>query len=134
MFMYLLMLAIVMGLPLSSFAQFIDKGDYVEVKKTTKLCSNVQRGSNHPHREFWMVTSIMRSNRTQTVEGFVQEETYDPESGETGLSVRRSGDNYAIFFKRDPEHKGMLLMINPEHGRVEATVRVCGKKEVVAKP
>jgi hypothetical protein len=71
-FIYLLMLSIVMGLPLSGFDQFIDKGDYVEVKKRTKLCSKVQRGSNHPRRQFRMVTSIMRSNRTQTVEGFVQ--------------------------------------------------------------
>ena len=39
MFMYLFVLPIVMGFPHSSFAQFVDKGEYVEVAKGTKLCS-----------------------------------------------------------------------------------------------
>ena len=34
---------ILIGFPVSTFAQFIDKGDFVEVKKGTKLCSNVER-------------------------------------------------------------------------------------------
>jgi hypothetical protein len=35
-------LLILIGFPLSAFAQFIDKGDRVEVGKGTKLCSNVK--------------------------------------------------------------------------------------------
>jgi hypothetical protein len=34
-----------------------------------------------------------------------------------------------MFFKRDPEHKGMLLMISPQDGRVEAIVEMCKKKK-----
>ena len=41
MFVYLLVLTIVVGLPLPGFAQFVDKGEYVEVAKSTKLCPNV---------------------------------------------------------------------------------------------
>ena len=133
MLRYLLLLLVLIGFPVSGFAQFIDKGDYVEVKKQTKLCSNLERetkeGAQYPAREFWVVTSKMRANHTQTVESFTQEKLYDRESGETKVSERKSRENYATFFKRDPDHKGMLLMISPEDGSVEATVGVCGKKK-----
>ena len=108
------------------FAQFIDRDHYVEVKKRTKFYSDVDRerkkGSQYPGREFWVVTIKMRSNRTQTVESFTQETVYDRESGEKRLRERKSRENYATFFKRDPDHKGMLLMLSPEDGSVEATV------------
>jgi hypothetical protein len=133
MLRHLLLLSILIGLPISGFAQFIDKGDYVEVKKGTKLCSNVERerkkGSQYPGREFWIVTSNMRPNHTQTVESLTQETLYEPESGEMRRSERKSRESYATFFKKDPKHKGMLLMISPDDGSVEATVEVCGKKK-----
>ena len=71
----------------------------------------------------------MRSNRTQTVESLTQETAYEPESGEMRRSERKSRESYATFFKRDPEHKGMLLMISPEDGRVQAIVEVCQKRK-----
>lgn len=40
MLLCLLALAIVTGYPLAGFAQFVDKGEYVEVVKGTKRCSN----------------------------------------------------------------------------------------------
>jgi hypothetical protein len=132
-FVCLLVLTIVFGLPLSGFAQFVDKGEYVEVAKGTKLCPNaILENSKRvidPENLYWRVASKARANGTQTVAAFILEALYDRESGETTIKERRYDENYAILFKRDPEHKGMLLMISPKDGRVEATVEVCKKKK-----
>ena len=133
MFMYLLVLPIVMGFPLSSFAEFVDKGEYVEVAKGTKLCSNVilekSKGKLDPEKFFWRVTSNVRTNGTQTIAAFVLETVYDRQSGETTIKESRYDEDYATFFKRDPEHKGMLLMVSPQDGRVEAIVETCKRKK-----
>jgi hypothetical protein len=133
MFVYLLVLTIVIGFPLSAFSQFVDKGEYVEVAKGTKLCPNVilenSKGMLDPEKLYWRVTSKARANGTQTVTAFVLESLYNRESGVTTIKERRYDDDYATFFKRYPEHKGMLLVISPKDGRVEATVEVCGKKK-----
>ncbi|UVT14750.1 MAG: hypothetical protein H8K04_12980 [Nitrospira sp.] len=133
MFMCLVVLAIVIGLPLSGFAQFVDKGEYVEVAKGTKLCPNVilekSKGMLDPENVYWRVTSKVRANGTQTVVAVVLETQYDRKSGETTIKERRYDEDYATFFKRSPENKGMLLMISPQDGRVEATVEICGKKK-----
>ena len=133
MFMYLLVLPIVMGFPLSSFAEFVDKGEYVEVAKGTKLCSNVilekSKGKLDPEKFFWRVTSSAPTNGTQTIAAFVLETVYDRQSGETTIKESRYDEDYATFFKRDPEHKGMLLMVSPQDGRVEAIVETCKKKK-----
>ena len=71
----------------------------------------------------------MRSNGTQSVTAFVQEEVYDTKSGDTSIKETLYREDYATFFKRDPEHKGMLLMISPQDGRVEAIVEVCEKRK-----
>ena len=132
MFMYLLVLPIVMGFPHSSFAQFVDKGEYVEVAKGTKLCSNIilekSKGKLDPEKFFWRVTSNVRANGTQTIAAFVLETVYDRQSGKTTVKESRYDQDYATFFKRDPEHEGMLLMISPQDGRVEAIVEMCKKK------
>lgn len=132
-FMCLVVLAIVIGLPLSGFAQFVDKGEYVEVAKGTKLCPNVilekSKGMLDPENVYWRVTSKVRANGTQTVVAVVLETQYDRKSGETTIKERRYDEDYATFFKRSPENKGMLLMISPQDGRVEATVEICGKKK-----
>jgi len=132
MLMYLLLLPILIGFPVAGLAQFTDKGDIVEVEKGTKLCSNITmekaRGSLDPSRIFWKVTSKMRSNGTQTVTAFVHENVYDSKSGDTRIKESLYQEDYATFFKRDPEHKGMLLMISPQDGKVEAIVEVCEKK------
>jgi len=133
MFMPFVLLPVLIGFPLSASAQFIDKGDRVEVGKGTRLCTNVKmekaKGSRDPGRVFWRVTSKMRSNGTQTVAAFVYEEIYDSKSGDTRTKETSYQEDYATFFKRDPEHKGMLLMISPQDGRVEAIVEVCEKKK-----
>src|ERR1044072_8221076 len=89
MFMLFFFLLMLIGFPLSAFAQFTDKGDRVEVRKGTKLCSNVKmeqaKGSRDPGRVFWVVKSKMRSNGTQSVVAFVQEEFYDTKSGDTSI-------------------------------------------------
>jgi hypothetical protein len=36
-------------------------------------------------------------------------------------------EDFATFFKRAPEHKGMLQMISPQDGTVQAIVEICGK-------
>jgi hypothetical protein len=133
MFVWLLVLTIIIGLPLSGFAQFVDKGEYVEVAKGTKLCPNVilekSKGMLDPENVYWRVTSKIRANGTQTVAAVVLETQYDRKSGETTIKERRYDEDYATLFKRSPEHKGMLLMISPQDGRVEATVEICGKKK-----
>ena len=133
MFGYLLFLPFLMALPISGFAQFIDRNDHVEVQKGTKLCTNIQmdkaKGSINPGRVFWRVTSKMRSNRTQTVAAYVHEHIYDSKSGDTRIKETLYQEDFATFFKRDPEHQGMLLMISPQDGRVEAIVTVCEKKD-----
>lgn len=133
MFMSFFFLLILIGFPLAAFAQFIDKGDRVEVMKGTKLCSNVKmeqtKGSRDPGRVFWRVKSKMRSNGTQSVGAFVQEDVYDTKSGDTSVKETVYQEDYATFFKRDPEHRGRLLMISPQDGGVEAVVEVCEKKK-----
>jgi hypothetical protein len=133
MFIYALVLAIVLGFPLSGFAQFVDRGEYVEVSKGVKLCSNgtldTLNGMLDPEHRFWRVTSKARANGTQTVDAFVLERSYDRQSGETTVEERRYDDHYATLFKRTLEHKGMLLMVSPRDGQVEATVEICKKKK-----
>ena len=138
MMRYLLVFAIVIGLPLSGAAQFVNKGGYVSVKKGTLLCSNLAmeqgKGVLDPARVFWRVTSPMRVNRTQTVAAMFHETVYDRRSGETRIEERRYDEDYATLFKRDPEHEGMLLMISPQDGGVEAIVEVCQPKQRPAVP
>jgi len=47
MLVCLLALAIVIGLSLSGFAQFVDKGEYVEVSNGEKLCPTVTRDTSN---------------------------------------------------------------------------------------
>lgn len=75
------------------------------------------------------VKSKMRSNGTQSVIAFIQEDFYDTKSGDTSIKETVYQEAYATFFKRDPEHKGMLLMISPQNGSIEAVVEVCEKKK-----
>jgi hypothetical protein len=114
-------------------AQFLDRGEYVEAAKGTELCANVDLESSKvmldPEKLFWRVTSRARANGTQTVAAFVLESSYDRKSGETTIKERRYDEDYATFFKRASAHKGMLLMVSPKDGRVEATVEICGKKK-----
>lgn len=128
----LVIFCLLVGIPGIGFAQFVDKGEYVLVAKGTMLCSNLKldetKGGLDPGKVFWRVTSLPRANGTQTVSAFVYESVYDRRSGETTTKESRYDDDYATFFKRDPEHKGMLLMISPQDGRVQALVEVCAKR------
>jgi hypothetical protein len=128
----LLCLGWLLAAPLSTSAQFIDRGNQVEVVKGTRLCLNLAmqqpKGTLEPALIFWKVTSQRRSNGTQTVSAFVQEEVYDRFSGDTKLTEARYDENYAVLFKRDPAHKGMVFLISPKDGHIEATVEVCGKR------
>jgi hypothetical protein len=78
---YILVLAIVIGFPLPGFGQFVDRGEYVEVSKGAKLCSNptldISSGILDPEHRFWRVTSNVRANGTQTVDAFVLESSYN---------------------------------------------------------
>jgi len=122
-----------MGFPLSGFAQFVERGEYVEVSKGVKLCSNATldttNGMLDPENRFWRVTSKARANGTQTVDAFILESTYDRKSGETTIEERQYDEGYATRFKRAVEHKGMLLMVSPRNGQVEATVEICRKSK-----
>jgi len=128
---YLLVLAVAMGFPLSSFAQFTDRGAYVEVSKGVRLCSNAaletSSGMFEPEHRYWRVTSKARANGTQTVDAFVLESAYDRQSGESTIEERQYDAGYAMLFKRSVEQKGMLLLVSPRDGHVEATVEICRK-------
>ena len=128
---YLLVLGIVLEFPLSGSAQFVDRGEYVVVSKGVKLCSNAaletSNGMMDPENRFWRVTSKARANGTQTVDAFVLESSYDRKSGETTIEERQYDDSYATRFKRVLEQKGMLLMVSPRDGQIEATVEICKK-------
>lgn len=129
---YLLILTIVIGLSLSGFTQFVDRGEYVEVSKGVKLCSNVILDTSNrtldSESRFWRVMSKARANGTQTVDAISLESSYDRKSGDTMIEERQY-DNFAMLFKRAPEHKGMLLMVSPKDGQVEATVEICRKNK-----
>ena len=133
MFLYLWVLAIVIGYPLAGFAQFVDRGEFVEVAKGTKLCSNAivekSKEAFDQANVYWRVSSKVRANGTQTVAAFIREALYDRLSGDTTFTERLYEEDYATFFKRSPEHEEMFLMISPKDGRVEATVEICGKKK-----
>lgn len=119
--------------PVFVFAQIIDKREHVEVMKGTRLCSNTTmeqaKGSIDPGRIFWKVTSQRRSNGTQTISAFIQERVYDRLSGDTKIKETRYDEDYAVLFKRDPAHIGMISLVSPKDGHIEGTVEVCKKTE-----
>jgi hypothetical protein len=123
--------AIVIGVPTVGLAQFIDKGDHVEVRTGTRLCSSVAvdgvRETLNHSPIFWRVTSPIRVNGTQAVSALVHETVYNRSSGNTTTVENSYDENFATFFKRDPEHKGMLQMISPRDGSLQAIVEICGK-------
>lgn len=131
MFVYVLVLAGIIGFPISGFAQFVDKGEYVVVARGTRLCASVAQGVPSamldPEKLFWRVASNVRANGTQAVAPFVFEAAYDRKSGETTIKARKYDQDYAMFFKRDPEYQGTLLMVSPKDGQVEAIVEICRK-------
>lgn len=128
---FLLVLALVICFPSSGFAQFVDRGEYVEVSKGVKLCFNTDLDTLNrmldPEKRFWRVTSKVRANGTQTVAAFVLESEYNRQSGDTTIQERQYDEGYAIRFKRAVKHKGMLLMVSPRDGEVEAIVEMCKK-------
>ena len=132
-FLHLLVAAMAIGVPAAGLAQFSDKGDHVEVKKGIRLCSSVavdgvQRTVDQ-HRIFWRVTSPMRANGTQTVSALVHETVYNRNSGDTTTVENPYDEDFATFFKRAPEHKGMLEMISPQDGNLQAIVEICRKEK-----
>ena len=133
MSLYLLILGIMIGMPVTAFAQFEDRGEYVEVSKGARLCSNnsldIASAFLDPEKRFWRVTSKARTNGTQTVDAYVLESSYNRQSGETTTKPRQYDDGYATLFKRVLEHEGMLVMVSPKDGQVEATVVICPKKK-----
>jgi len=129
-FLHLFVSAILIGVPAAALAQFRDKGAHVEVKKGTRLCSSIAVGGVQltvdQRRVFWRVTSPIRVNGTQTVSALVYERVYDRQSGDT-TTVENAypAENFATFFNRAPEYKGMLQMISPRDGSLQAIVETC---------
>jgi len=68
----------------------------------------------------------MRANGTETVFALVHETVYDRNSGDTTTVENAYDANVATFFKRASEHKGMLEMISPQDGTLQAIVEICG--------
>ena len=78
---------------------------------------------------FWKVTSPIRANGTQTVSALVHETVYNRNSGDTTTVENPYDEDFATFFKRAPEHKGMLQMISPQDGNLQAIVEICRKEK-----
>ena len=132
-FLRLLVLLLLIGMPAAGLAQFSDKGGHVEVKKGTRLCSSSAvdgvRGTLNQRPIFWRVTSSMRANGTQTVSALVLETVYNRSSGDTTTVEKPYDEDFATFFKRAPELKGMLQMISPQDGSLQAIVEICRKEK-----
>lgn len=130
-FLHLLVSAMVVGMPAAGLAQFSDKGKYVEVRKGTRLWASIAvdgvRGTLNQRPIFWRVTSSMRINGTQTVSALVHETVYNRSSGDTTTVENAYDVDFATFFKRSPEYKGMPKMISPQDGSVQAIVEICRK-------
>ena len=58
----------------------------------------------------------------------VHETVYNRSSADTTTVENPYEENFAIFFERDPEHEGMLQMISPRDGSVQAIVEICRKE------
>lgn len=105
---YSFILAIVLGFPVSGFAQFMDRGEFVEVSKGVKLCSSSALEARSEildsAKRFWRVTSKPMANGAQTVSAFTLESTYDRESGEIKTQENPYVANYAMRFMRALEH------------------------------
>jgi hypothetical protein len=71
----------------------------------------------------------MRANGTQTVSALVHETVYDRSSGDTTTVENSYDENFATFFKRAPGNKGMLQMISPQDGSLQAIVEICPKEK-----
>jgi hypothetical protein len=129
MLRYLFVSALVIGVPTATLAQWSDKGDHVEVKKGTRLCSSIAvdgvRGTLNQRPIFWKVTSLLRANGTQAVSALIHETVYNRQSGDTTTVEKPYDEDFAIVFKRASEYKGMLQMISPQDGSVQAIVQVC---------
>ena len=128
--LHLVVSAMVIGMPAAGLAQFSDKGNHVEVRNGTKLCSSIAVDGVPRtavlRRVFWRVTSSMRINGTQTVSARVHETFYNRETGDTTTVDNAYPDeNLATFFKKAPDHKGMLQMISPQDGSLQAIVEIC---------
>ena len=132
-YLQVLLAATVIGAPAAGLAQFLDKGDYVEVKKGTKLCSTIVgdgvRETLNRRPIFWRVTSRIRTNGTQTVSALVHEMVYNRSSGDTTRVENPLEENFAVFFKRASDHKGMLEMLSPRDGSIQAIVGICPKEK-----
>ena len=130
-FLPLLVSAMVIAVPAAGLAQFNDRGAHVEVKKGTRLCSSIAvdgvRGTLNQRPIFWRVTSPIRANGTQAVSALVHETVYNRQSGNTTTGENPYDEEFATFFKRAPEPKGMLQMISPLEGTVQAIVEICRK-------
>ena len=57
----------------------------------------------------------------------VHETVYNRQSGDTTTVENPYDEDFATFFKRAPEHTGMLQMISPQDGTIQAIVEICGK-------
>jgi hypothetical protein len=133
MLRYLFVSAMIIGVPTATLAQISDKGDHVVVTKGTRLCSSIAvdgvRGTLNQRPIFWRVTSPLRPNGTQAVSALVHETVYDRQSGDTTIVEKPYDEDFAIFFKKASEYKGMLQMISPQDGSVQAIVEVCPRKK-----
>ena len=130
-FLQVLLSAIIIAVPTAGLGQFHDKGDHVEVKKGTRLCSSIAGDgvleTLNRRPIFWRVTSRIRANGTQTVSALVHETVYNRSSGDTTTIENPYEENFAVVFKRDPERRGMFQMISPRDGTVQAIVEICRK-------
>jgi hypothetical protein len=92
-------------------AQVTDRNNYVEVAPGTKLCDPAEDVYG-----FYLVKSEMRLNGTQEAEYFRFRPQFDPQTGAQEHILQRS---FTVWFKRHPQYKDKLKVINAVTGKAD---------------
>lgn len=101
-------------------ARFPEKGHYIEVPPGTKLCDPGENVYG-----FYLVKSPINPNGTQAVEYYRFSSYSDPE---TGTPIPKLQRNFMVWFRKHPQYKDKLEVIDALTGEAdEFPYAVCKK-------
>jgi hypothetical protein len=104
-------------------AQFIDKGEYVEVIPGTKLCDPAEDVYG-----FYLVKSKMKPDGTQEIEYYRFRSLLDSQNRALAQLRQPIGPS-AVWFKRHPQQKDKLQVIDPRTGEADEFPYASCKKQ-----
>ena len=102
-------------------AQITDKNNFVEVAPGTKLCDPAEDVYG-----YYLVKSEMKLNGTQEVEYYRLRAEFDTKAGALDHILQRS---ITVWFKRHPQYKDKLEVINADTGAADEFPYAVCKKE-----